>query len=302
MKHTVVAIIGVGAVGSTIAYALLLKNSVSEIILIDVDLKRCSGEVKDLADVLGLSYASRIYQGTYEDAKRADIIIVAAGRAQKPGEPRTGLIDVNKGIMKSIVDSLREGLNPNAIYIVVANPLDVLTALAQKNLGLPLGQIFGAGTFLDSQRLKHYLACQTGIAEESIEAFVVGEHGDTQSVAWSITRIAGLPVESFGIDEVMKEKIAHAVKNEAYEIIQAKGATFYGIATCVAVLCDMIMYNMRQVVPLSWYHEEYGVCMSLPVILTDRGIERVIPVDFTSAEREALAKSASALKPYLKDW
>ncbi len=298
MKHTTVAIIGVGAVGSTIAYALLLKNSVSEIILIDVDITRCSGEVKDLADVLGLSYASKVSQGTYEDAKRADIIIMAAGRPQKPGEPRTVLIDANKGIIKSVVASLK-GLNPNVLFIVVANPLDVLTAYAYKHLGLPAGQVFGAGTFLDSQRLKHFLTCQTGIAEESIEAFVVGEHGDSQSVAWSITRIAGSPVERFGITEKMKEDIARAVRNEAYDIIQAKGATFYGIATCVATLCDMIIYNTRQVVPLAWYHEEYGVCMSLPVILTDRGIERVVPVDFTPTEREALVKSAAALKPLL---
>lgn len=274
----------------------MLKNSVSEIILIDIDVKRCSGEVKDLADVLGLSYASKISQGTYEDAKRADIIIMAAGRPQKPGEPRTVLIDVNKGIIKSVVASLK-GLNPNAIFLVVANPLDILTTYAHKHLGLPSGQIFGAGTFLDSQRLKHFLACQTGIAEESIEAFVLGEHGDSQSVAWSITRIAGASVEHFGITEKMKQEIAHAVKNEAYDIIQAKGATFYGIATCIATLCDMIIYNTRQVVPLSWYHEGYGVCISLPAILTDRGIEKVVPVDFTPEELEALAKSAAALKP-----
>jgi L-lactate dehydrogenase len=298
MKHTTVAVIGVGAVGSTIAYALLLKNSVSEIILIDVDVKRCSGEVKDLADVLGLSYASKLMQGTYEDAKRADIIIIAAGRPQKPGEPRTGLIDVNKGIMKNIVESLK-GLNPKAIVIVVANPLDILTHYAIKHLGLPAGQIFGAGTFLDSQRLKHYLACQTGVAEESIDAWVVGEHGDSQLVAWSLTHIAGAAVERFGITEVMKKEIALAVKNAAYDIIQAKGATFYGIATCVATLCDMIIYNTRQVVSLSWFHPEYGVCMSLPVLLTDHGIARVMPVEFSDEERELLAQSAAAIKRYL---
>lgn len=297
MKHVVVAVIGVGAVGATIAYALLLKNSVAEIILIDCNLPRCAGEVKDLADVLGLSYASRIYQGTYEDAKRADIIIMAAGRPQKPGEPRIKLIDANKAIITSVVDSLK-GLNPNAIFLVVANPLDILTGYAHKHLDLPAGQIFGAGTFLDSQRLKHYLACQTGIAEESIDAFVVGEHGDSQLVAWSLTRIAGAPVERFGIDEKKKQEIANAVKNAAYDIIQAKGATFYGIAACVATLCDMIIFNTRQVVPLSWYHAKYGVCMSLPVILTDRGIERVVDVDFTERERELLAQSAEAIKPY----
>ncbi len=297
MKHSKIAIIGAGAVGSTIAYALMLKNSAAEIILIDIDTKRCSGEVRDLSDVLGLSRLSGIAQGTYEDAKAADIIIISAGRPQKPGQTRIELIEVNKKIFSAILDALK-GLNPSAILMVVANPLDLLTYYAHKNFELPPKQIFGTGTFIDSHRLRHLLSCTTGIAEESIEAFVLGEHGDSEMIAWSMTKIAGMPVEHFGIDEKKKDEMARSVRNEAYEIIQAKGATYYGIGTIVATLVDMIIYNTREIVPLSWYHEKYEICMSIPVVLSEQGVSRVIPLHLTQAEEQLLARSAQTLKAY----
>ncbi len=297
MKNSKVAIIGAGAVGSTIAYALMLKNIVSEIILLDVDSKRCAGEVKDLSDALVFSYTSNIYQGTYEDAKKADIIIVAAGKPQKPGQTRIELIDANIPIFKSILDNLA-GLNPEALLLVVANPLDVLTLYAHKHFELPAAQMLGAGTFLDSQRLKHFLASDFSVCEESIQAYVIGEHGDSQVVAWSSVSIGGAPIDRWGVSPEKKEQIALAVKNEAYEIIQAKGATFYGIALCVATLCEYILFNKKIIVPVSWYHEKYRVCLSLPVVLGNRGVERVIELGLTSYELEQLEKSATLLRSY----
>ncbi|MBA2307461.1 NAD(P)-binding domain-containing protein, partial [Candidatus Dependentiae bacterium] len=222
MKRSSIAIIGVGAVGSTIAYTLLAKNSVAEIILIDVNTERCDGEVLDLADCIGFSRTSRIYHGTYQDAKKADIVIIAAGRAQKPSELRSALLETNKAILKTIMEQLH-GLRHDALIIIVANPLDTLTYYAQQWSELPHSQIFGTGTFLDSQRLKHFLSSFTQIAVHSIESFIVGEHGESQVVAWSHTRIAGNLVEQYGITEKMKQEFSHVVKTQAYEIIKAKG-------------------------------------------------------------------------------
>ncbi len=297
MKHTKVAIIGAGAVGSTVAYSLMLKNLVAEIVLIDIDVKRCSGEVLDLTDCLALSYASSLHQGEYKDALDADIVIVTAGKAQRPGQTRIELIEANKKMICSVLGELK-GLNKQAILIIVSNPLDLLTYYAHTHFDFPKSHMFGMGTFLDSYRLKQLLSYQTGVAAESIEGYVLGEHGDSEVVAWSTTRIAGASVEQFGVTDSLKEKIAQAAKSKAYEIIATKGATYYGIALCVATVCEKIIYNTREAVPVSWYHEEYGVCFSLPVLLSQNGVEKVIDLDLTDKERESLQHSAQTLKGY----
>ncbi len=298
MKHIRIAVIGTGAVGSTIAYTLLLKNSATELILIDTHTERCQGEVMDLVDAIGFSRTTKIYQGTYNDAKKADIIIISAGKPQKPGESRSALLEANKEIMKSILHELR-GLNPAAILMIVTNPLDSLTYYAQQWSELPRDQIFGTGTFLDSQRLKHLISSFAGVAVQSVEAFVLGEHGDSQIVAWSTTRIAGTPVENHGITQAMKHELALVVKSEAYEIIKAKGATFYGIAACVAQLCEMIIYDSKHVVPVSWYHERYKVCMSLPVVIGKLGVEKVLSCSLNEEEVQGLEQSADLLRKRL---
>lgn len=295
MKHTTVAIIGVGAVGATIAYALMLKNIVSEIVLVDINVDRCAGEAADLAEALGFVYTSKITQGTYEEAKKADIVIIAAGIAQKPGQTRLELTAKNTQIFKSILDNLA-GIQSNALLIVVANPLDVLTWYAHKHFGLKRSQIMGTGTFLDTQRLKHLLATRLSVAEDSIQGFVLGEHGDSQVVAWSTVSIGASAPEKWGITREIEQKYAESVKNAAYEIIRTKGATFYGIAACVATLCEIIIFNKKAIIPLSWYHEEYQVCMSLPVVLGEKGIERVIELDLSEEEKEKMEKSATILR------
>ena len=298
MKQTRIAIIGVGAVGATIAYAFMLKNIVSEIILIDIDVKRCAGEVKDLADTLGFVYSSISIKEATRMQKKADIVIIAAGRAQKPGQTRLELIDANKQIFKSVLDNLR-GIKPEALLLIVANPLDLLTWYAHKHFELEASRMFGAGTFLDTQRLKHLLASHLSVAEESIQASIIGEHGDSQVVAWSSVSIGGNHAEKWGITKEMQQKYADAVKNEAYEIIQAKGATVYGIATCVATLCEIIIFNKKAIVPVSWYHEKYQVCLSLPVVLGNQGVERVADLALTDEENKQLGKSAMLLKEQL---
>ncbi len=297
MKHSV-AIIGVGTVGSAIASAIISKNLVAELILYDKDRERCTGQVKDLSDSLGFSYAGKVQGGTYEEVKQADIIIVAAGRPQYKGESRLHLIESNKHILDDVMKNLK-GLKKSAIVIMVTNPLDVLTYCTLKELDLPRRQIFGTGTYLDSLRLNRMLSEKTGIGQDSIHATILGEHGDSQVVAWSITRIAGAPVEHF-ISEDDKKEIEQEVRESAYDIIRCKGSTSFGIASSVASLCKMILFNTYDVVPVSWYQSGYGACMSMPTMISQKGVEQVIPLELTEQEHSLLQQSAETIKEYQK--
>ncbi len=295
MKHSV-AIIGVGTVGSSIANALLLKNIVAELVLLDKDEARCAGQVKDLSDTLGFSYAHKVIQGTYEKVKQADIVIIAAGRPQRQGESRLHLIESNKVILDSILKNLK-GLKESAIVIVVSNPLDVLTYCTLKELGLPRRQVFGTGTYLDSQRLSSLLSQRLQVGQDSVASLVLGEHGDSQVIVWSATKVGGLSIDHF-ITEEDKIVIEKEIRESAYDIIQKKGSTSYGIAACVASLCQIIFYNTYDIVPVSWYHSGFGACMSMPVVLSENGIERVVPLALTEDELALLKKSAEVLKRY----
>ena len=257
MKHTKIAIIGAGNVGSTTAYALLMKNIVAEIILIDIDEKRCAGEVLDLSDALSFNKTSSIRAGNHDDAAQADIIIIAVGKAQKTGQDRLELLENNKRVIIDVFNAIKP-IQPKAIVIMVTNPLDTLTALAQSISGLPYNQVFGTGTFLDSMRLQGIIAEKTGVAEQSIHAYVIGEHGDLQCVVWSSAEIAGTPLAQFpGMENENLNAIAQQVKNTAYEIIACKGATYFGIATCVAAMCEAIVFNQHLIMPLSTYSKKH---------------------------------------------
>jgi L-lactate dehydrogenase len=296
MRHTI-GIIGIGSVGSSIANMIIHLNIPADLILLDKDENRCAGEVRDLSDSLGFSLTSRVFQGTYEDIKKAHIVIISAGRSQKSGESRLELLGTNKAVIDEIAAKLA-GLREDAIVIMVTNPLDILTLCILKELDIPRKQIFGTGTYIDSQRLRNVLSLELSLSVRSIEAFVLGEHGDSQVVAWSATRIAGNSVEQFGITSQRQVVLAERVKKIAYEIIEVKGAAFFGIASIVGRLCEMILYSDRHIVPLSWYHEEYGACMSLPVLLTEKGIEKIPPLAYSKKELTELEKSAELLRNY----
>jgi len=297
MKPTKVAIIGAGSVGATAAYALMLHNIVTEIILIDIDKDRCRGEVLDLSDVLGFSATSRIHSGTATDAQQADIIIIAAGSRQKPGQSRIELITTNRKVLSSIIAQIQP-LQQDAIVVIVTNPLDVLTLCAQKELNLPRAQVFGTGTFLDSQRLQVIIAERVGVAPESVHAYILGEHGDTQFPVWSTAHIDGTPLHKFKqlSSPAQLNAIAQETRDRAYEIIACKGATFFGIATCVSAICRSIIFDEKKIMPLSVFHENLGICLSVPAILGKKGIERVLEVPLNQAEQEKLATSIAALQ------
>lgn len=295
-----IAIIGTGRVGATVAYTLIIKDLVSKLILVDANLERCEGELRDLADVLAFSATKDVIQGTMIDARAADIIIITAGLAQAgPQETRVDLAKKNAAIVQSIVSQLCP-VNPKAVVLVVTNPVDLMTQVAQETCNLPRERVFGTGTWLDTQRLRRYLGQELDVAPDSIDAFVVGEHGDSQSVAWSQAHVGGQSIVETGIDQKTLDAVAYRTAHEAYDIIQKKCATYYGIAACVADLCKMIIFDQKEVVPVSCYNPDLGVCISSPVILGSAGVERQLLLDFSPQERERIRKSAADLREVFK--
>ena len=302
MRHAKVAIIGAGAVGSATAYAIMWKNIAAEIILVDLDKTRCKGEILDLSDAIPFSCTSCLSQGTPADAGQADIIIISAGARQKPGQTREELLDTNWKVISSIIESIKP-INKQAIIIMVTNPVDITAYCAQQLSGLPKEQVFGTGTLLDTQRLRGIIAKHVGISEQSIQAFVLGAHGQVQFASWSSASIAGIPIAQYPdmTPDILETMIQDTTKR-VYEIIECKDATYYGIAACVANICECIIFNQRRALPLSTYIPEYGVSLSLPVILSERGIEKVLPIPLNTHEKEQLKKAAEHLTGMTKKY
>ncbi|HLJ31702.1 MAG TPA: L-lactate dehydrogenase [Candidatus Babeliales bacterium] len=296
MKHSKIAIIGAGIVGSTTAYALILKKITAEIILVDIDETRCHGEILDLSDAISFNGTSMVRAGTAQDAAKADIIIITAGKAQNPGQTRQELFAANKTIISNIFTTIKP-INPDAVIIMVSNPLDCLTLLAQSLSGLPRNQVFGTGTFLDTLRLHEIIAQKLNIAPQSINAYVLGEHGDSQFVAWSSAEIAGIPVAQYpGIEHKNLEQFSQQVKDKAYNIIACKGSTSFGIATCIATICQAIIFNQKIIIPLSVYIQEHTVCLSMPAILGENGIENILAIPLSENEEQKLLYCAQQLQ------
>lgn len=296
MQHTKIAIIGAGAVGSTTANALMLRNLATEIILVDINDLRCTGEMFDLSDTLSFSVSLNISMGSAQDARNADIIIFLAGIPQKPGQSRLDLFTTNKKVVQVIFKELQP-INPDVIIIMVTNPIDRLTLLAQNINGLLRVQIFGTGTLLDSLRILGLIAHTLSVAEQSIDAYVLGKHGDSQFVAWSCAHIAGMPITLFS--DMTKERLAaleQATRQKVLDIIDCKGATYYGIAACISLMCESIIFNQKRVLPLLTYHKNLNVYLSLSVVLGERGIEKVILLKLAVHEKVMLYQSAQCIK------
>ncbi|KAI9004401.1 lactate dehydrogenase A [Hyaloraphidium curvatum] len=291
---TSVAVIGAGSVGATAAcaYACVLGGVGAEVIMVDVMPEVAKGQVLDLSDASFVKGVD-VKFGTLQDAGQASIIVVTAGARQKEGETRIDLIGRNKAILKSVFEGMQP-INPNAIVILVANPVDILTSIAQNLSGLPRNQVFGSGTFLDTERLRVALSDALDVSESSVHAFVLGEHGDSQIVAWSSGTIGGTPLlEIPEVQKMDRDAVAKAVANKAYDIIKAKGGA------CVAQLCQAIIQNHKSVKPLSVYVEKYGTCISVPCVLGAKGIERILEVPLSKEEEAGLLKSVATLKEVL---
>lgn len=304
-----VAVVGCGFVGSSSAFALMQSGLFSDIVLIDVDQARAEGEALDISHGVPFGPSPcRVHAGTYADVSDAAVVVVTAGAAQKPGETRLDLVNKNVAIFKSIIPQIKDA-GFEGILLIVSNPVDVLTYAALKLSGLPESHVIGSGTVLDSARLKYMLGQRLGVDARDVHAWVVGEHGDSELAVWSSANVSGVPLNDFcemlgHKDHVAAERrIAEEVKNSAYEIIERKHATYYGIAMSVRRLCTAIMRDERAVMPISSLMVgEYGiddVCLSMPTVVGRDGVVCRVPIPMSEDEKSELMQSAAALKEVL---
>ena len=299
-----VAIIGCGFVGSATAFALMQSSLFREMVLIDVDRDRAEGEALDIAHGMPFASPMNIYAGDYADAADADIAIITAGAAQKPGETRLDLVHKNVAIFKSIIPQLT-GAGFDGIMLVVSNPVDILTYVALKLSGMPANRVIGSGTVLDSARFKYILGQHLGVDPRNVHARIIGEHGDSEIAIWSTANVSGIPVNDFcelrghfDHDESMR-RIAADVKNSAYEIIKKKKATYYGIAMSVKRICEAIMRDEKPILTVSSYQDgPYGlhdVVLSMPCVVGRGGVDYQVPHPLDEHETTRLHESARTL-------
>ncbi len=300
-----VAMIGCGFVGSTTAFALMQSGLFSEMILIDADQDRAEGEALDISHGTPFARPMKIYAGTYQDLVDAAVIIITAGANQKPDETRLDLVNKNTKIMRAVIQEIMK-YGCEGILLVVSNPVDILTYEALKISGLPKNRVIGSGTVLDTGRLKSELAEHLGVDSRSIHAFIIGEHGDSEIAAFSSANVSGVPLNDvcemrgyFHHEAAMRE-IAQTVKNSAYEIIDKKKATYYGIAMAVRRICEAIVRDEKSILPVSVMLEDfYGlkdVVLSMPAIVGANGAEGLMPITLNEEERKQLEASANVLK------
>ena len=306
-----VAVIGCGFVGSSSAFALMQSGLFSEMVLIDADTKRAEGEAMDISHGISFAGPMQIYAGNYDDITDAAIIVITAGANQKPDETRLDLIKKNAAIMKSIVGEIKKR-DFGGILLIVSNPVDILTLIALKESGYPSNRVIGSGTVLDTGRFKYLLGEHLDVDSRSVHAFIIGEHGDSELAAWSNARIGGLKVNDFcelrghfNHEQSMK-KIFEDVRNSAYEIIERKHATYYGIAMAVKRICEAIVRNEKSILPVSSLMTgEYGlndVVLSIPAVVDETGVQKVIPIELNDEELAKLKDSANILKDIAKDY
>ena len=300
-----VAIVGCGFVGSATAFALMQSGLFSEMVLIDVDANRAEGEALDISHGTAFASPCDIHAGTYDDVADAGVIVVTAGLGQKPGETRIDLVNKNVAIFKDIMAEIRSR-HCGGILLVVSNPVDVLTYVSVKLSGMPEERVIGSGTVLDTGRLKHILGERLQVDPRNVHARILGEHGDSELIAWSSAHVAGIPLEDYftmragGSYEAFRREVAGTVVNAAYEIIAKKKATYYGIAMAVTRICGAIARDEKSVLSVSnFLNGEYGltdVALSTPCIVGKRGIEARMPPSLNYQELTDLRASAATLK------
>lgn len=295
MKNKVV-VIGCGNVGMSYCYALLnQRTNVGELVLVDLNKERVEGEVMDLCHCLAFAPSKiDIRVGDYSDCQDASLVVIAAGANQDKGETRMDLINKNSKIFKSIVtEVVASGFD--GIFVVATNPLDVMTYLTWKYSGFDTSRVIGTGTSLDSARLKFLLGEKLGVSPKNIHAYVIGEHGDSEFVPWT-TAVVGLqPISSF-LKEKEENLIEEEVRNAAYEIINKKGATYYGIGMSLAMITNAILSDENRVITVSNYDEKNGVFIGMPAIVNRDGVKQKIYIDLSEEEAEKLKKSIGIIK------
>ena len=308
-----ITIIGAGAVGATTAFALLARGAASEVVLIDINTEKSLGEALDIKQATPFIDNCDIYAGSYQDAVGSDVVVITSGIGRKPGQTRLELVQTNVGIIRSISSEIIK-YAPNAIYILVANPVDVLTYAFLKYTGLPKNQVFGTGTVLDTIRLRTRLSEVFNVNKQQVHANVLGEHGDTSFVSWSNATIAGVPLEEYrgavvnpsGIPtQYTHEEIENYVKKSGGKIISRKGCTVYGIAMSTTHIIKTLSGNSETALTVSSLHEgEYGinnVCLSSLSLVDRTGVRSILTQKLSDEELKKLHASAEALKAVIKN-
>lgn len=303
-----ITIIGSGRVGSTIAYSLTCRGLASEIVIIDINGDRALGEALDIRQGVSFDEPCSVYAGNYEDAEGSDIVIITSGIARQPGQSRLDLIKTNIGIQKSIIPQIVSHA-PEAVYVIVSNPVDVLTYTFCRLSGVPEHRIIGSGTILDTSRLRTRLSEYCGVDAGSINAYVLGEHGDSSFIPWSVVNVAGVPIDSYRnglfdkqieIGEINKPAIERYVRGSGSRVIARKGATFYAVSSSVCHICKAILRGTNTAMTVSvMAHGEYGVddvCLSTLAIVGKGGVVGKMYLPLNDGEIEALRRSADVLK------
>lgn len=307
-----ITVIGAGSVGSTIAYTLSNGDIASEIVLIDINKEKVAGEVMDIAQGTCFRDPINIVAGEYEDAKDSDIVIITSGIARKPGQTRIELTQTNVNILKSITPEIVKTA-PNALYIIVSNPVDIMTYVFTKISGLPENQIIGSGTILDTARLRCGLSEHFKVAQKNIHAYVFGEHGDTSFIPWTGAYISGVSVDEYyelaknlgkEVDVLDKDEMLTYVQKSGGKVIANKGATFYAVSAAVCKLCGILLASSDSIATVSsMMHGEYGiedVCVSTLTLVGPNGIQGKVPMRMNKEEIAKLQASANALKEVIK--
>ena len=303
-----VVMIGCGFVGAACAFSIMQSGLFSEMVLIDADRAKAEGEALDISHGVPFAKPMKIYAGDYDDIKDASLVIITAGANQKPGETRLDLVKKNISIFKSIIPEIKKR-DFNGILLIVANPVDILTTVALKLSGLPENKVIGSGTVLDTARLKYELGNHLNVDSRSVHAFIIGEHGDSEIAAWSSANVSGIPLHKFCEmrghfnHKDATKRIAENVKNSAYEIIEKKKATYYGVAMAVKRICEAIIRDEKSILPISSkMNGDFGIkdiSLSMPAIVGKDGVECHVPIQLNEDEISKLQKSAKTLQDIL---
>ena len=308
-----ITIIGTGSVGSTIAYTLTIMGLASEIVMVDINGEKALGEALDIRQGTPFCNPTSIYAGSYADAEGSNIVIITSGVARKPGQTRLDLAQINVDITKKIIPEITR-YAPNAFYVIVSNPVDILTYTFHKCSGLPEEHIIGSGTILDTARLRSRISEYYSVNQKNVHAYVLGEHGDSSFIPWSLANISNVPIEDFRnaimtednfYPELNRNEVEEYVRKSGGRVIQRKGATFYAVSISVCHLCKCLLSGIDTTLTVStMLHGEYGiddVCLSLLTVVGDKGAHSKILLPLNDEEIKALHHSADTLKEIIRN-
>ena len=305
-----VCVVGTGLVGTSFAYAIMIRGLASEMVLIDINAEKAVGEMMDFNHGLSFTRPMKITAGAYKDCAGADVVVIAAGTSQRPGETRLDLLARNAAIFRQIVPQVVSA-NPDGILLIATNPVDILTYVSLKVSGLPPSRVIGSGTILDTSRFRFLLGQYYAVDARSVHAYIIGEHGDSEIPVWSLASIGGVRLQEFAplknkeyvqsdMDEIFRQ-----VRDAAYEIIKRKGSTYYAIGLGLVSIVEAILGNYRRVLSvstlMSGQHGVRDMCLSLPCVVGAEGVEEILTLNLDTAESDGFRASADKLRATLAE-